>query len=121
VFSHRSACAEQKLIIFCLQSTLRATQKTQKDKKGKKKKDDVPDSGGPSVSFASGPPPGEGSDGEAAAARGDITAPKTGVAITPEDLADEEWGSVEEKGKKGKKGKGKKSKADDENTTVGAY
>ena len=102
------------------QSTLRATQKNQKDKKGKKKKGDVLDSGGPSVSFASGPSPGEGSDGEAASAKGDISAPKTGVTVTPEDLADEEWGPVKEKGKKGKKGKGKQSKAEDEDVPAGA-
>jgi hypothetical protein len=101
-----------------LQSTLQATQKNQKGKKGKKK-DNAPDSGDPSVSFASGPPPGEGSDGEAAAAKGDISAPKTGVAVTAEDLADDEWGPVKEKGKKGK---GKKSKAEDEDedATAGA-
>jgi translation initiation factor 5B len=106
--------------LLALQSTLRTTQKNRKDKKGKKKKDDVPDSGGPSVSFANGPPPGEGSDGEAAAARGDISAPKTGVMVTPDDLADEEWGPVKEKGKKGKKGKDKKNKAEDEDATAGA-
>jgi translation initiation factor 5B len=101
--------------LLALQSTLRATQKNRKDKKGKKKKDDEP-----SVSFANGPPPGEGSDGEAAAARDDISAPKTGVMVTPDDLADEEWGPVKEKGKKGKKGKDKKNKAEDEDGTTGA-
>lgn len=30
--------------------------------------------------------------------------------MTAEDLADEEWGPVKEKGKKGKKGKGGKGK-----------
>lgn len=35
--------------------------------------------------------------------------------MTAEELADEEWGPVKEKGgKKGKKGKGKKAKDDDE-------
>lgn len=35
--------------------------------------------------------------------------------MTAEELADEEWGPVKEKGKKAKKGKGKKGKvADDE-------
>ena len=97
---------------------MRETQKNKKDKKGKKKKGDVPDSGGPSVSFTSGPPPGEGSDGEAAAAKGDISAPKAGVVVTPEDLADEEWGPVKDQGKKGK---GKKGKAEDEGATAGAY
>ena len=33
------------------------------------------------------------------------------MEMTAEDLADEEWGPVKEKGKKGKKGKGKKGKA----------
>lgn len=36
------------------------------------------------------------------------------VQMTAEELADEEWGPVKEKGKKAKKGKGKKSKAVDE-------
>ncbi|KAI0276147.1 hypothetical protein BGY98DRAFT_987638 [Russula aff. rugulosa BPL654] len=49
------------------------------------KKDDNKE---PSVSFESGPPPGEGSDGEAAAAKG--------VVVTADDLADEEWGQVKE-------------------------
>jgi translation initiation factor 5B len=71
------------------------------------------------VSFESGPPPGEGSDGEAAAAKGDVSAPKSGVAVTADDLADEEWGSVKEKDKKVKKGKSKKSKAVDEDETAG--
>jgi len=98
---------------------LRTTQKNKKEKKGKKKKDDIPDDGGQSVSFETGPPPGEGSDGEAAAAKGDISAPKTGVAVTPDDLADEEWGPVK-KGKKGKKGKDKNRNAEDEDATAGA-
>lgn len=71
------------------------------------------------MSFESGPPPGEGSDGEAAAAKGDISAPQSGVAVTADDLADEEWGPVNEKGKKLKKGKAKKSKAEDEDETAG--
>jgi translation initiation factor 5B len=71
------------------------------------------------VSFESGPPPGEGSDGEVAAARGDISAPKPGVVVT-DGLADEEWGPVQEKGKKGKKGKAKKDKAEDGDGTAGA-
>ncbi|KAF8495216.1 hypothetical protein F5888DRAFT_1843837 [Russula emetica] len=97
-----------------LMSTLRATQKN-KEKKGKKKKDDNKE---PSVSFESGPPPGEGSDGEAAAAKGDISAPKSGVVVTADDLADGEWGPVKEKGKKVKKGKAKKNKAEDEDETA---
>jgi len=71
------------------------------------------------VSFESGPPPGEGSDGEAAAAKGDISAPKSGVAFTADNFADEEWGPVKEKGKKVKKGKAKKSKGEDEDETAG--
>ena len=73
------------------------------------------------MSFESGPPPGEGSEGEAAAAKGDISAPKSGVAVTADDLADEEWGPVKEKGKKVKKGKAKKSKVEDEDETAGVY
>jgi translation initiation factor 5B len=38
--------------------------------------------------------------------------PKAAVEVTAEELADEEWGTVKEKGKKGKKGKGKKGKED---------
>jgi translation initiation factor 5B len=72
-----------------------------------------------SVSFADGPPPGEGSDREAAAARGDISAPRAGVEVTPDDLADEEWGPVKEKGKKGK-GKGMKPDAEDGDAIQGA-
>lgn len=34
--------------------------------------------------------------------------------MTAEELADEEWGAVKEKGKKSKKGKGKKGKAQEE-------
>ena len=34
--------------------------------------------------------------------------------MTAEELADEEWGPVKEKGKKAKKAKGKKAKVDDE-------
>lgn len=93
---------------------MKATQKNKKDKKANKNKNAVPDSGGPSVSFTNGPAPGQGSDGEAAAAKGDISAPRPGVLVTPDDLADEEWGPVKERGKKGKTGKGKKSKAEDD-------
>jgi translation initiation factor 5B len=96
---------------------LRATQKNKKDKKGKKKSG-AADTAEASVSFADGPPPGEGSDGEAAAAKGDITAPRPGVEVTPDDLADEEWGPVKEKGKKGKKGKGKKVITEDEDESA---
>ena len=36
------------------------------------------------------------------------------VEVTAEQLADEEWGPVKEKGKKGKKGKDKKGKVQDD-------
>ncbi|KAH8115780.1 hypothetical protein DFH11DRAFT_1688413 [Phellopilus nigrolimitatus] len=65
-----------------------------------------------SVSFANGPRPGEGSDTEAAAANGDISAPKKAPMMTADELANEEWGPVKEKG--GKKKKGKKGKVDAE-------
>ncbi|CDO74198.1 hypothetical protein BN946_scf185043.g250 [Trametes cinnabarina] len=99
-----------------LMSVIKAsTQKSKKEKKDKKK--DKKKGGAAeedaSVSFADGPAPGEGSDGEAAAAKGDISAPQKPVQVTAEELADEEWGPVKEKGKKGKKGK-KKGKAQDE-------
>lgn len=71
------------------------------------------------MSFESGPPPGDGSDGEAGAAKGDISAPKSGVVVTADDIANEEWGPVKEKGKKVKKGKAKTSKAEDEDETAG--
>ncbi|KAH9950143.1 hypothetical protein B0H21DRAFT_889299 [Amylocystis lapponica] len=86
-----------------LMSAIKA-RSTKKDKKGKKAKVDS------AVSFADSPAPGDGSDGEAAAAKGDTNASKKPVEMTPEELADEEWGPVKEKGKKGKKGKGKKGK-----------
>ena len=66
------------------------------------------------VAFADGPPPGEGSDGEAAAAKGDISASQKPVEVIAEDLADEEWGPIKKEGKKGKKGKGKKEKVQDD-------
>lgn len=93
---------------------MRETQKNKK--KSKKKKDDVPNSGGPSVPFESGPPAGGNSDGEASAS---ISVPKPGVTVTPDDLADEEWGPLKEKGKKGKKGKIKKEKTEDGEETAG--
>ena len=37
------------------------------------------------MSFESGPPPGEGSEGEVAAAKGDTSAPKSGVAISADE------------------------------------
>ena len=39
--------------------------------------------------------------------------------MTADELADEEWGPVKEKGKKAKKGKGKKGKALDEDEDEG--
>ncbi|KAI0938949.1 hypothetical protein AcV5_000495 [Taiwanofungus camphoratus] len=88
-----------------LMSVIKARSK--KDKKGGKKAT-------VEVSFADGPSPGRGSDGEAAAANGDISAPQKPAQMTAEELADEEWGPVKEKGKKGKKGKAKKSKAQEQ-------
>ena len=73
-----------------------------KSKKEKKKKRDDHD-----VSFADGIKPGEGSDTEAAAAKGDITAPKKVSIMTAEELADDEWSAM---GQKSGKKKGKKSK-----------
>ncbi|OBZ71972.1 Eukaryotic translation initiation factor 5B [Grifola frondosa] len=89
-----------------LMSVIKASAKNKK--KGKKGALDT------AVSFEDGPPPGAGSDGEAAAAKGDISAPKKAVEMTAEELADEEWGPVKEKGKKGKKAKGKKDNAQGE-------
>ena len=65
------------------------------------------------MSFADGPPPGEGSDTEAANAKGDISAPKKPAEIDPDDLLDEEFGPTKAKPKKGKKGKGKKDEDED--------
>ena len=39
---------------------------------------------------------------------------KHALEVTADQLADEEWGPVKEKGKKGKKGAGKKSKVHEE-------
>ena len=66
------------------------------------------------MSFADGPPPGEGSDTEAANAKGDISAPKKPAEIDPDDLLDEEFGPTKTKSKKGKKGKGKKGAKDED-------
>lgn len=41
----------------------------------------------------------------------DATETKKPVEMTPDDLADEEWGPAKAKGKKGKKGKAAKGKA----------
>ena len=97
-----------------IQSTLKASQKKKGDKKDKKKKKDV------DVSFADGPPPGEGSDTEAANAKGDLSAPKKPAEIDPDDLLDEEFGPTKTKPKKGKKGKGKKAAKDEDKDSDGA-
>ncbi|KAG9029648.1 hypothetical protein FRB95_005036 [Tulasnella sp. JGI-2019a] len=84
-----------------------AKPKKEKKRKDKKRWDDDDDMGEtipPSVGFADGPGPGEGSDGEAAAARGDITTASHGQEMTAEELADLEFGPA-----KGKKSKGKKA------------
>ncbi|KAI1788965.1 hypothetical protein LXA43DRAFT_1183593 [Ganoderma leucocontextum] len=92
-----------------LMSVIKASNKKGKKDKKKDKK------GANDVTFEDGPPPGEGSDTEVAAAKGDVSAPKPGVQMTAEELADEEWGPVkkEKKGKKGKK-KGKAAQDDEE-------
>jgi len=74
-----------------------------KDKKKDKKKQKA-------VDFDDGPPPGQGSDGEAAAAKGDISAPQKPKEMTAEELADEEFGPVKEKKGKKKKGANKPNK-----------
>lgn len=66
------------------------------------------------MSFADGPPPGEGSDTEATNAKGDISAPKKPVEIDPDDLLDEEFGPTGTGSKKGKKDKGKKAANDED-------
>jgi translation initiation factor 5B len=91
-----------------MKSTLKASQKKKGGKKDKKKKKDA------DVSFADGPPPGEGSDTEAANAKGDITAPKKPAEIDPDDLLDEEFGPTKTKPKKGNKGKKAAKDEDDE-------
>lgn len=103
-----------QIIDLCSQAAIQASStKGKKDKKKTKTKGTHTDAGeGPSVSFADGPRPGEGSDTEGAAAKGDISAPAKPVTVTADDLADEEWGPVKEKG--GKKKKGKKGKVDEE-------
>ena len=99
--------------VYVRQSAIKAsTHKNKKDKK-KDKKNGGANWDAAAVSFADGPAPGEGSDGEAAAAKGDISAAKAPVQMTADELADEEWGPVKDKGKKGKKGK-KKGKAQED-------
>ena len=93
--------------LLATQSTIKASQKKKGGKKDKKKRD-------ADVSFADGPPPGEGSDTEAANAKGDISAPKKPAEIDPDDLLDEEFGPTKSKPKKGKKGKGKKVVKDED-------
>ncbi|TDL29015.1 hypothetical protein BD410DRAFT_810858 [Rickenella mellea] len=97
-----------------LMATLKANSKKKDKKKGKKGFDEEPQS----VSFADGPRPGEGSDTEAAAAKGDISASKKPVEVTADDLADEEWGPVKGKDKKKKGKKGKTHEDDIENKLV---
>lgn len=83
-------------VLTVSQSTLKASKGKKEKKKAKREPDD-------SLAL------GEGSDGEGAAA-------KKPVEVTAEDLADEEWGPVKEKGKKSKKGdktKGKGKESDD--------
>ncbi|THV00551.1 hypothetical protein K435DRAFT_818286 [Dendrothele bispora CBS 962.96] len=86
-----------------LMSAIKASSnsKSKKDKKDKKK--NKKDTG---VAFDD-PLPEDGADGEA-------TDSKKPVEMTAEELADEEWGPVKEKGKKGKKGKAKKGKAQED-------
>ncbi|KZS94057.1 hypothetical protein SISNIDRAFT_56648 [Sistotremastrum niveocremeum HHB9708] len=88
------------------QGGLMSLMKVAKSKKDKKKnKRDA-------VTFEDGPAPGEGSEGEEQAAKGDISKSKKAVEMTAEELADEEWGPSSTKDKKGKKGKkGKKNAA----------
>ena len=43
-----------------------------------------------------------------------INVPQGPIEMTPDDLADEEWGPVGEKGKKAKKGKAKKTKGNED-------
>ncbi|KAK7471227.1 eukaryotic translation initiation factor 5B [Stygiomarasmius scandens] len=90
--------AEEEEDFGGLMSAIKNNSKGKKDKKDKKKnkKDAEP--------AFDDPPPDEGVDGEA-------HDDKKPVEVTAEDLADEEWGPVKEKGKKGKKGKAKKGKA----------
>ncbi|KAG8854709.1 hypothetical protein FRB96_007394 [Tulasnella sp. 330] len=100
-----------------------AKPKKEKKKKDKKRWDDDDEMMGetipPAIGFADGPGPGEGSDGEAAATSGDITAASHGQEMTAEELADLEFGPAKGKKSKGKKG-GKKGKAaaDDEDPEV---
>ena len=49
-----------------------------------------------------------------AEANREVAATNKPVEVTADDLADEEWGPVKDKGKKSKKGKGKKGNAQDE-------
>lgn len=84
-------------VLSTIQSAIKATNaKGKKDKKKPKKNALDPVEDEPAV------------DGEG-------EAPSKGpVEMTAEELADEEWGAVKEKGKKSKKGKGKKGKAQEE-------
>ncbi|KAJ7229099.1 hypothetical protein GGX14DRAFT_539035 [Mycena pura] len=84
-----------------LMSVLKATATNKKDKKKKKK-------GGDALNGVDDPPADEAID-EAIA-----VVSKKPLEMTAEDLADEEWGPVKDKGKKSKKGKAKKGKAQGE-------
>ena len=95
-----------------IQSVIKASaNKSKKDKKKGKKNAD-------SVALTDGQPPGEGSETEDAAAKGDISVTKKEVEMTAEEIEDEEWGKAKDKGK-GKKGKGKKKRLSLAATTAG--
>lgn len=81
-----------------IQSAIKATQsKGKKDKKKGKKGGE-----GAAVSFGNGEADEEN--------EGETKDAKEPVEMTPDDLADEEWGPAKAKGKKGKKGKAGKGK-----------
>ncbi|ESK87959.1 eukaryotic translation initiation factor 5b [Moniliophthora roreri MCA 2997] len=94
------AAAEEEEDFGGLMSAIKASSKKKEKKKTKKE--------APPVDF----------DDEPAAEDAATASSRKPVEMTAEELADEEWGPVKEKGKKGKKGKGKKGKveepADDE-------
>ncbi|KAL0066009.1 eukaryotic translation initiation factor 5B [Marasmius tenuissimus] len=78
-----------------LMSAIKASSKGKKDKKDKKKEKKA------AAPIDADDEPSD--DAEAPSS-------KKPVEVTADDLADEEWGPVKEKGKKGKKGKGKKAR-----------
>ena len=53
-------------------------------------------------------------DGENVSVGEHVVVSKNAIEVTAEDLADEEWGPVNEKGKKAKKGKPKKGKPNED-------